>query len=147
MSSMSLVWSVKVFGQVSPCQPGIARTISAAICSRRVGSAGQKSGGWAAGSQPLMMLRAASWALALGAGGAAGGGGGVRRAVAPLRGDRPVAVIRGARTPPVPRDDAAQHRDGRVRVVADATTGSLPVAGTVGGVASHRHEPERQPAV
>src|SRR3954451_8318685 len=50
----------------------MARTISAAICSRRVVSAGQKRGGVALESQPLMTPRAARASMATQAGSAAG---------------------------------------------------------------------------
>src|SRR4051794_7708317 len=64
MSSVSSVLSVKFGSPVSLAQSGMARTISAAIWCRRVGSLGQKSGGVADESQPLITPRAASASMA-----------------------------------------------------------------------------------
>src|SRR4051794_34374339 len=72
MSSVSAVLSVKFGRPVSFAQSGIARTISAAIWWRRVGSLGQNSGGVAEESQPLITPRAASASMATQAGSLAG---------------------------------------------------------------------------
>src|SRR3954451_17310908 len=59
--------SVKGLLGVSEPQ-AMARMISAAICARRVGAVGQKSGGAASWSQPLITLRAARASMATQAG-------------------------------------------------------------------------------
>src|SRR5207302_5831294 len=64
-------WSEKGFAGVSEPQ-AIARTISAAIWARSVGAVGQKRGGTAAWSQPLITPRAARASMAAQAGSAAG---------------------------------------------------------------------------